>query len=152
MYMYNAGTWRCRNLLVLKPKYSARSKPIHGCWCCGSLCCQAISSHGIDCIRYAHLRCDRIIHRTPHVPRAMPVRASYGPRAGISNVLHILWGQYGARAGPTRVPYDTFTYTYGNWHNQNLQKSHTGLACSHTGPIRTPYGPRTGCSRAVDDL
>ena len=137
MYMYNAGTWRCPNLLVLKPKYSARSKPIHGCWCRGSLCCQAISSLGIDCIRYAHLWCDRIIHRTPHVPRA-----------GISNVLHILWGQYGARAGPTRVPYDTFTYTYGNWHNQNLQKSHTGLACSHTGPIRTPLAP----ARAVHGL
>ena len=31
-----------------------------------------------------------IIRRTPRIPRAMPVRASYGPRTGIFNVCHIL--------------------------------------------------------------
>ena len=32
---------------------------------------------------------NRIIRRTPHGPRGMPVRASHGPRMGIFNVFHI---------------------------------------------------------------
>ena len=39
-----------------------------------------------------HLWFDRIIRRTPHGSRAMPVRASNGHRTGISNVFHILRG------------------------------------------------------------
>ena len=50
-----------------------------------------------------------IIRRTPRVPRAMPVRASYGPRTGIFNVFYILWDPYGARAWPARVPYGALT-------------------------------------------
>ena len=46
-----------------------------------------------------------------HGPRAVPVRASYRPRTGISNVLHILRDPYGARAGPARVPYGALTGT-----------------------------------------
>ena len=41
-----------------------------------------------------HLWLGRMIRRTPLLPRAMPVRASYGPRKGIFNVFH------GVRAGP----------------------------------------------------
>ena len=52
-----------------------------------------------------HLSFDRIIHRTPQRPRAMQVRASYGPCMGIFNVFHIPWHLCGAGAGPTRVPY-----------------------------------------------
>ena len=45
-----------------------------------------------------------IIRRTPQVARAMPLRASYGPRTGIFNVFHILRGPYEARTGPARNP------------------------------------------------
>ena len=44
-----------------------------------------------------HLWFGRMIRRTPRVPRAMPVRASYGPRTGIFNVFHILRDPYGDR-------------------------------------------------------
>ena len=89
-----------------------------------------------------------IIRMTPRVPRAVPVRASYGPRTGIFNVFHILLDPYGARAGPARVPYGALTDTQGNWHNQNWQKSRTGVVFCSTGP----YGPRTGPARAVHGL
>ena len=36
-----------------------------------------------------------IIRRTPRVPHAIPVRASWGPRTGIFNVFHILRDPYG---------------------------------------------------------
>ena len=87
-----------------------------------------------------------------HVSRAMPVPASCGPRMGISNVFHILRDPYRAHAGPSRVPLSTLMDTYGNWQDQNLQKSRTAVECSHTGTVRTPCDPRTGCSRAVYDL
>ena len=89
-----------------------------------------------------------IIRMTPRVPRAVPVRASYGPRTGIFNVFHILRDLYGARAGPARVPYGALTDTQGNWHNQNWQKSRTGVVFCRTGP----YGPRTGPAQAVHGL
>ena len=47
----------------------------------------------------------------PHGSCAVPVRASYGPRTGISNVLYTLRDPYGARAGPARVPYGALTGT-----------------------------------------
>ena len=86
-----------------------------------------------------HLWFDRIVHRIPHGPSAMPVWASYGPRMGISNVFHILREPYGACAGTARVPYGTITDTWGNWHNQNLQKKRTGVICDRTGPVYAPY-------------
>ena len=54
-----------------------------------------------------HLWFGRIIRRTARVPRAMPVRASCGPRTGILNVFYVLHYPYGARTGPARVPYGT---------------------------------------------
>ena len=47
-----------------------------------------------------HLWFDRIIRRSPHGPRAMPVRASYGPRTVMSNVFHILQDSYVAQWDP----------------------------------------------------
>ena len=104
-----------------------------------------------------------IIRKTPWVPRAMPASASYGPRTWILNVFHILRDPYGARAWTERVPYGYLTGTYRNWHNHNWPKSHKDVVFGHTGlvlgpygpltvPARAPYGPRTGCSRAVCNL
>ena len=87
------------------------------------------------------------IRRTSRVPRAMPVRASCGPRTGIFKIFHILRDPYGARAWPARVPYGTLTDTQGNWHNHNWQKSRTGVVFGRTGPVRAPHGLFTGCSQ-----
>ena len=82
----------------------------------------------------------------------MPIRASYGPRTGIFNVFHILRDPCGARAWPTRVPYGALTDTQlqENWHNWNLQKSHTGVVFGRTGPLRSPHGLFTGCLRSLN--
>ena len=87
---------------------------------------------------------------TPRVPRAVPVRASCGPRTGIFNVFHILQDPYGARAGPARVPYGALTDTQGTWHNHNWQKSRTGVVFCRTVPVRAPYGSRTGCLKSLN--
>ena len=92
-----------------------------------------------------HLWFGRLILRTPSVPRAGPVPASYGPRTEIINVFHILRDPYGARAGPARVPYGSLADTQGNWHNQNWQNSRTGVVFGRTGPLRAPQGLFTGC-------
>ena len=86
-----------------------------------------------------------IIRMTPRVPRAVPVRASYGPRTGMFNIFHIPRDPYGARVGPARVPYGALTDTQGNWHNQNWQKNPHGRRI-------LPYGPRTVPARAVHGL
>ena len=92
-----------------------------------------------------HLWFGRLILRTPSVPRAGPVRASYGPRTEIIDVFHILRDPYGARAGPARVPYGSLADTQGNWHNQNWQNSRTGVVFGRTEPVRAPQGLFTGC-------
>ena len=58
-----------------------------------------------------HVWFDHRIQRTTHGSRAVPVRVSYGPRTGISNVFHILRDPYGAHAGPASVPYGALTGT-----------------------------------------
>ena len=104
---------------------------------------QATSPVWLDTAVY--LWFDWIILMTPRVPRAVPVRASSGPRTRIFNVFHILRDPYGARAGPARVPYGALTGTQGNWQNQNWQKSRTGVVFYRTGPVRFPCGLFTGC-------
>ena len=49
-----------------------------------------------------HLWFGRIIRRTAWIPRAMPARASYGPRREIFNVFHFRRDPYGAHVGPAR--------------------------------------------------
>ena len=88
--------------------------------------------------------------QNPHGPRAVPIRASYGPRTWISNVLRTLRGPHGARAGPARVPYGALTGTLRNWHNHNLQKSRTGVVCGRTGPVRASHGLFTGCLSSLN--
>ena len=107
---------------------------------------QATGPIGLDTA--VHLRFGRMIRRTPRVPRTMPVRASSGSRKGIFNVSHILRDPYRARAGPARVPYDNLADTYGNWYNQNWQKSRTGVVFGRAGPVRSPHGRFTGCLRS----
>ena len=52
----------------------------------------------------AHLWFEWIIRRTTRVPRAVPRRASHGPRTGIFNVFHILRGPCVTRKGVVRRP------------------------------------------------
>ena len=90
-----------------------------------------------------HLWFDRIIRSTPYGPHAMAVHALYGPHTGIFIVFHILRNPYRACAGPARMPYGTIIDTLGNWHSQNLQKSHTG-------PSRFLHGRFMGCLRYLN--
>ena len=85
-----------------------------------------------------HLWFGRMIRRTPRVPRAMPVRASCGPRTGIFNTFRILRDPYGARTGPARV------HPCG----QVRQLTQPELAKIPHGCRIWSYGARTGCSRA----
>ena len=79
-----------------------------------------------------------IIRMTPWVPRAVPVRASHGPRTGIFNVFHILRDPYGGRTAPLRT-------------RKVIDPTRIGKNPARTSyfAVRGPYGPRTGCSRAV---
>ena len=76
---------------------------------------------------------------TPRVPRAVPVRASYGPRTGIFNVFHILRDPCGTRKGAVRRPYG---------HARELTQPE--LAKIPHGRRILPYGPRTGCSKSLN--
>ena len=100
--------------LARKAEWSAH-KVLHQCCSCGHI--------RLDTA--VNLWFDRIIHKTPHRPRAMPVWVSYGP----------------ARGSPM------FFISYGitAWHNQNLQQSRTGNVCCRTGPVRAPCGQFMGC-------
>ena len=83
-----------------------------------------------------HLWFDKIICRTPHGARVMPLRALYGSCSGISNVFHI-------PRGPGRVPYV----------KELTQPEFAKIQHRHRiWPYRTPYGPCTSCSWAVYHL
>ena len=87
-----------------------------------------------------------------------PVLCPFGHRTGPareSSMFFISYGtRTGARAWPARVPYGALTDTQENWHNQNWQKSRTGVVFGRTGPARSPYGPPhglfTGCLRYLN--
>ena len=83
-----------------------------------------------------------------------PVRCPHERRTGPHNSLKCFSYPtrdfYRAHAGPARVPLGTLTDTKGNWHNQNLQKSRTGVVCGRTGPVWTLHGSRTGCLRSLN--
>ena len=82
-----------------------------------------------------------IIRMTPRVPRAVPVRASYGPRTGIFNVFHILRDPCGTRKGAVRRPYR---------HARELTQPELAKI-PHGRPI-LPYGARTGPVRVPHGL
>ena len=100
-----------------------------------------------------HLWFDPIIHRTPYRPCAMPARALYGPRTGISNFFSYptgairgpCWTPKGARTVPlrTRKGIDTTRIC-----KISARASYVAIQ----DPYPDPYGPRTSCSQAVYDL
>ena len=81
-----------------------------------------------------------IIRRTPWLSCAMPVQH----HTGLTQESSMFFISYETCAGPSRVPHNTLADTSGNWHNQNWQKSHTGVVFGRTGPHR----PITGCLRS----
>ena len=91
-----------------------------------------------------------IIRMTPRVPRAVPVRSLYGPPYGNLQCFSYPAGPVRGRVGPTRVPYGALTDTQGNWHNQNWQKSRTGVVFCRTGPVRFLHGLFTGCLKSLN--
>ena len=99
-----------------------------------------------------HLWFDRIISRTPHGSRGMPVRTSYGPRTGISYVFHILRDPHWARADPQMCRMAPLRTRKRIGTTGICKISRTGVVFGHTGPYGAPYGPRKGCSRAVYEL
>ena len=134
--------------LARKAEWSARTNFI---WVLFSGSNQATGPVRLDTA--VHSWFHQIIRRTPHGPRAMPVRVSYGSRTGISNVLHFLSDSYGARVGLATMPHATLMDTYGNWHNQNLQKSRTVVVCGRTAracPLRSLDGLFTSCLRSLN--
>ena len=94
------------------------------------------------------------IRRSPRVPRAVPVRASYGPRTGIFNVFHILRDPYGGpcvtRKGAVRRPYGHARELA----QPELAKIPHGRRIWPYGarkvPLRSPHGLFTGCLRYLN--
>ena len=89
-----------------------------------------------------------IIRMTPRVLRAVPVRASYGPRTGIFNVFHTLRDPYGTRKCAVRRPYG---------HARELTQPelakipHGRRILSYgAGPVRFPHGLFTGCLKSLN--
>ena len=95
-----------------------------------------------------HLWLGRMIRRTPRVQRAMSVRAWYGPARESS----MFFTSCETRTGPVRDPQGRRTTplrTRKGIDATRIDKSYTGVLFGHTGPVRAPYGPHMGCSRAV---
>ena len=62
----------------------------------------------------------------------MPVRASYGPRTGISNIFQILRGPWGTRKAPL-------------WTSMGIDTTRICVVYGRTGPLRPQHGLFTGC-------
>ena len=98
-----------------------------------------------------HLWFDRIIHGTPHGSCEMPVRASYRPRTGISDVFHVLrnpygpvWDPQGCRTAPlwTHKRIDTTRIC------KNPARASYSAVRGRMGPLRSLHRLFTGCLRA----
>ena len=87
-----------------------------------------------------HLWLGRMIRRTPWVPRAVSVLASYGPRKGIFSVFHILRDPCGTRKGAVRHPYGHVRELM----QPELTKIPHGCRIwsygARTGSLRSPHG------------
>ena len=96
-----------------------------------------------------HLWFDPIIRKTPHGPRAIPVRAWYGPRTEISNVFI----SNGTRTGPLRDTQGCRTAPLRarkGIDTTRICKSHTGVVNGRAGHLRSPHGLFTGCLRSLN--
>ena len=86
-----------------------------------------------------HLWFHKIIHRTPHGPRAIPVRSSYGPGTGISNVFQFLRHPYGHGSELSKTEFVNISYGRRIWPYG-----------ARTGPLRSLHRLFRGCLRAPD--
>ena len=77
----------------------------------------------------------------------MPAQASYGPCTVIFSAFHILRVPH----GDPQVCHTAALWTRkGIETNQKLWKSHTGVVCSRTGPVRSSHGLFMGCLRYLN--
>ena len=95
-----------------------------------------------------HLWFGRLIRRTPRLSRAMPVRASCGPRKGI--LMFSI--SYGTRTGPCGTRNGAARHPYGHVREliqSKLTKIPHGRRIwpygARTGPLRSPHGLLTDC-------
>ena len=86
-----------------------------------------------------------IIHMTPWVPRAVPVRASFGSRTEFS----MFFISYGTRTGPVQDPQGCRTAPLRPRKGIGRTRIGKNPARASYLAVRGPYGSRTGCSRAV---
>ena len=95
-----------------------------------------------------HLWFGRIILRAPWVPRAGPVRASYGSRTKIFDVFISYW----TRTGLVRDPQGCRTEALRT--RKGIDTTRIGKTPARASylAVRAPCGPRRGCSRAVYNL
>ena len=82
-----------------------------------------------------------MIRRTPWVPRAMPVRASYGPRKGIFHVFHILRDPY----GPVRDPQGRRMTPFRTRKVIDTARIDKNPARASYLAVRSPHGLFMGC-------
>ena len=109
---------------------------------------QAIMMGPIRLDTAVHSWFGRIIHRIPRVPRAMPVRASFGARTGIFNVFHIQRDPCGSHVGPAggrTAPLRT---------RKRIDTTRIGKKLARTSylAVRGPHGPLTVPARAFHGL
>ena len=83
---------------------------------------------------------------TPCGARAGIVRSPYGNLQYFSYPTGPVRGPCGTLKGAARRPYGHA----GTWHNQNWQKSRTGVVFCRTGPVRFPHGLFTGCLKSLN--
>ena len=89
-----------------------------------------------------------IIRMTPRVPRAVPVRASYGP-VRESSMFFI---SYGTRTGPVRDPQGCRTTPLRTRKGIDTTRIGKNPARASYFAVREPYGPRTVPVRAVQNF
>ena len=101
--------------------------------CCENMIMRLLATCAHDSVTSNHGPCTIFSTRT-----IFPVRPSESPVGIDRRCGHI----------SLRAPYGPLADTQGNWHNQNLQKSCTGVVCGRT----SPYRPFTIPTRAVRGL
>ena len=81
-----------------------------------------------------------------------PVRCPYGHRTGPARESSMFFISYGTRTGPVRDPQGCRTAPLRTRKGIGTTKIDKNPARASYLAVRGPYGPRSGCSRAVWDL